>query len=47
MQLNIKNMDAWADKRLYIATLLRMTVTTYAIKKSTLNILDGFKNCEL
>ncbi len=33
MQFDIKNIEVWADKRLYLATLLRMTVTAYAIKK--------------
>ncbi len=47
MQLNIKIMEAWADKRLYLATLLRMTVATYPIKKSTLNILDCFKKLRI
>ena len=47
MQLNIKIMEAWADKRLYLATLLKTTVTTYPIKKSTLNMLDGFKKLRM
>jgi hypothetical protein len=47
MQLNFEDMEAWADKRLYLATLLRMTVTTYAIKKSTPNILDCFKKLRI
>jgi hypothetical protein len=33
MRLDIENMEAWTDKRLCSATLLRMTVATYAIKK--------------
>ncbi len=47
MQLDIKIMETWADKRLYLATLLRMTVTPYPIKKSTLNILDCFKKLRI
>ncbi len=45
--VNIENMEVWADKRLCSATLLWMTVTTYVIKKSTLNILDGFRKVRI
>jgi len=47
MQLNFEDMEAWADKRLYLATLLKMTVTAYPIKKSTLDILDYFKKLRI